>query len=84
MGLAVRNEDDAADRRHVPVMVEEVVRAAVRALNPLDVVDATLGTGGHAEAMLRATQGAAARAGSRRARRWRSRRERLGGFRRSR
>jgi 16S rRNA (cytosine1402-N4)-methyltransferase len=36
-------------------MVEEVV-ALVRALNPMTVVDATVGTGGHAEALLQATE----------------------------
>ncbi|HEX4208992.1 MAG TPA: 16S rRNA (cytosine(1402)-N(4))-methyltransferase RsmH [Candidatus Binataceae bacterium] len=44
----------AASRLHVAVMVDEVV-ALVRALNPTTVVDATIGTGGHAEAVLRAT-----------------------------
>jgi 16S rRNA (cytosine1402-N4)-methyltransferase len=44
----------AASRLHVAVMVEEVV-ALVRALNPMTVVDATLGMGGHAEALLQAT-----------------------------
>ncbi len=44
----------AASRQHVAVMVEEVV-GLVRASNPLVVVDATIGTGGHAEALLEAT-----------------------------
>jgi len=44
----------AASRLHIAVMVEEVV-ALVRALNPMTVVDATVGTGGHAEALLLAT-----------------------------
>jgi 16S rRNA (cytosine1402-N4)-methyltransferase len=44
----------AASRLHTAVMAEEVV-ALARALNPLTVVDATVGTGGHAEALLRAT-----------------------------
>jgi len=44
----------AASRLHTAVMVDEVV-ALVRALNPMTVVDATIGTGGHAEALLHAT-----------------------------
>jgi len=44
----------AAGPEHVAVMVEEVV-GLVRACNPLVVVDATVGTGGHAEAILEAT-----------------------------
>jgi 16S rRNA (cytosine1402-N4)-methyltransferase len=44
----------AASRQHAAVMVEEVV-GLVRASNPLVVVDATVGTGGHAEAILEAT-----------------------------
>src|SRR5271156_6150928 len=55
MNLAVRYEDDAADRRHVPVMVEEVC-GLLSAHGPLAFVDVTVGTGGHAEAMLRATK----------------------------
>ena len=54
MNLAVINDDDAADRRHVPVMVEEVC-GLLSAHGPLAFVDVTLGTGGHAGAMLRAT-----------------------------
>lgn len=45
---------DAASRQHVAVMVEEVV-GLVRASNPIVIVDATVGTGGHAEAILEAT-----------------------------
>jgi 16S rRNA (cytosine1402-N4)-methyltransferase len=44
----------AASRLHTAVMAEEVV-ALASALNPLTVVDATIGTGGHAEVLLRAT-----------------------------
>src|ERR1700693_3100232 len=55
MNLAVILEDDATDRRHVPVMVEEV-RGLLSAHGPLAFVDVTVGTGGHAEAMLRATK----------------------------
>jgi 16S rRNA (cytosine1402-N4)-methyltransferase len=55
MNLAVIHEDDAADRRHVPVMVEEVC-GLLPAHGPLAFVDVTVGTGGHAEAMLRATK----------------------------
>jgi 16S rRNA (cytosine1402-N4)-methyltransferase len=55
MSLACIDEDDAADRRHVPVMVEEVC-GLLSAHGPLAFVDVTVGTGGHAEAMLRATR----------------------------
>jgi 16S rRNA (cytosine1402-N4)-methyltransferase len=44
----------AASRQHVAVMVEEVVRL-VRACKPTLIVDATVGTGGHAEWMLEET-----------------------------
>jgi len=44
----------AAGRQHVAVMMEEVVRL-VRACKPMTIVDATVGTGGHAEALLEAT-----------------------------
>lgn len=44
----------AASRRHVAVMVDEVV-GLVRAVKPLVIVDATIGTAGHAEALLEAT-----------------------------
>ena len=54
MSLAAINEDDAADRMHVPVMVEEVC-GLLSAHGPLAFVDVTVGTGGHASAMLRAT-----------------------------
>ena len=54
MSLAAINEDDAADRWHVPVMVEEVC-GLLSAHGPLAFVDVTVGTGGHASAMLRAT-----------------------------
>ena len=55
MNLAMRYEDDAADRWHVPVMVEEVC-GLLSAHGPLAFVDVTVGTGGHAAAMLRATR----------------------------
>ncbi|HZC45749.1 MAG TPA: 16S rRNA (cytosine(1402)-N(4))-methyltransferase, partial [Candidatus Acidoferrum sp.] len=57
MNLAVKHEDDAADRRHVPVMVEEVC-GLLSAHGPraFVFVDVTVGTGGHAVAMLRATK----------------------------
>ena len=55
MSLAARHGDDAADRRHVPVMVEEVC-GLLSAHGPLAFVDVTVGTGGHAKAMLRATK----------------------------
>jgi 16S rRNA (cytosine1402-N4)-methyltransferase len=44
----------AASRQHVAVMVDEVV-GLVRASKPLAVVDATIGTGGHAERILEET-----------------------------
>ncbi|MBV8452347.1 MAG: 16S rRNA (cytosine(1402)-N(4))-methyltransferase RsmH, partial [Deltaproteobacteria bacterium] len=43
-----------AGRQHVAVMAEEVVRL-VRACKPTLIVDATVGTGGHAERMLEET-----------------------------
>lgn len=55
MSLAVKDDDGATARMHVPVMVEEV-RDLLCAHGPRVVVDATLGTGGHAAAMLEATQ----------------------------
>jgi 16S rRNA (cytosine1402-N4)-methyltransferase len=55
MSLAVKHDDGAAARMHVPVMVEEV-RAMLCAHGPRVVVDATVGTGGHAAALLAATQ----------------------------
>ncbi|MGH7932941.1 MAG: 16S rRNA (cytosine(1402)-N(4))-methyltransferase RsmH [Candidatus Binataceae bacterium] len=50
----MEKDSSAASRQHVAVMVDEVV-ALVRASNPLTVVDATVGTGGHAAALLEAT-----------------------------
>jgi 16S rRNA (cytosine1402-N4)-methyltransferase len=44
----------AASRQHVAVMAEEVV-GLVRASHPQVVLDATVGTGGHSEALLEAT-----------------------------
>lgn len=54
MSLAVKHDDGAAVRRHVPVMVAEV-RDLVAAHGPRVVVDVTLGTGGHAAAIAAAT-----------------------------
>jgi 16S rRNA (cytosine1402-N4)-methyltransferase len=54
MSLAVQHDDGAAARMHVPVMVEEV-RELLCAHGPRVVVDATVGTGGHAAALLAAT-----------------------------
>src|SRR5947209_7079739 len=45
----------AASRQHVAVMVEEVV-GLVRACKPAVIVDATIGTGGHAERLLEETE----------------------------
>jgi len=56
MRLAEEKGQSAASRRHVAVMVDEVV-GLVRALNPLTIVDTTLGMGGHAAALLRVTDG---------------------------
>ncbi len=55
MSLAMKHDDGAAVRMHVPVMVAEV-RDLVAAHGPRVVVDVTLGTAGHAEAILAATQ----------------------------
>ncbi|HJU28586.1 MAG TPA: 16S rRNA (cytosine(1402)-N(4))-methyltransferase RsmH [Candidatus Binataceae bacterium] len=44
----------AASRQHVAVMADEVV-ALVRASRPMVVVDATVGTGGHAQRLLEET-----------------------------
>jgi len=54
MRLAEEKGQSAASRQHVAVMVDEVV-GLVRALNPLTIVDVTVGMGGHAAALLRAT-----------------------------
>lgn len=54
MRLGAEKGLSAASRQHVAVMVDEVV-GLVRACKPLLVVDATVGTGGHAEALLEAT-----------------------------
>ena len=55
MRLAEEKGQSAASRQqHVAVMVDEVVRL-VRALNPMMIVDVTVGMGGHAAALLRAT-----------------------------
>jgi 16S rRNA (cytosine1402-N4)-methyltransferase len=54
MRLAEEKGQSAASRQHVAVMVDEVVRL-VRALNPMTIVDMTVGMGGHAAALLRAT-----------------------------
>ncbi|MBF6560451.1 MAG: 16S rRNA (cytosine(1402)-N(4))-methyltransferase RsmH [Candidatus Binataceae bacterium] len=54
MRLAEEKGQSAAGRQHVAVMVDEVV-GFVRALNPLTIVDVTVGMGGHAVALLRAT-----------------------------
>jgi 16S rRNA (cytosine1402-N4)-methyltransferase len=55
MRLAMEKGPGAASRQHAAVMVEEVV-ALVRACGPLTIVDATVGTGGHAAALLEATE----------------------------
>lgn len=52
--LGVDKGFSAASRQHEAVMVDEVV-GLVRASSPLAIVDATVGTGGHAEALLAAT-----------------------------
>lgn len=54
MRLGEEKVRSAASRQHVAVMVDEVT-ALVRAPNPLVIVDATVGLGGHAAALLEAT-----------------------------
>jgi 16S rRNA (cytosine1402-N4)-methyltransferase len=54
MTLAAINDDGAADRMHVPVMVEEV-RGLLTAHGPRAFVDVTVGAGGHAAAIMRAS-----------------------------
>src|SRR5271157_1604803 len=54
MNAAVAMSDTVTDRIHVPVMAAEVT-AMLSARSPRTIVDATLGTGGHAEALLEAT-----------------------------
>jgi 16S rRNA (cytosine1402-N4)-methyltransferase len=54
MRLGAEKGLSAASHQHVAVMVDEVV-GLVRASKPFLVVDATVGTGGHAEALLEAT-----------------------------
>jgi len=54
MRLAEEKGQSAASRQHVAVMVDEVVKL-VRALNPMTIVDVTVGMGGHSAALLRAT-----------------------------
>jgi 16S rRNA (cytosine1402-N4)-methyltransferase len=49
-----KGQSAASRQQHVAVMVDEVVRL-VRALNPVTIVDVTVGLGGHAAALLRAT-----------------------------
>jgi 16S rRNA (cytosine1402-N4)-methyltransferase len=55
MNLAAIHDDGAADRWHVPVMVEEVC-GLLSAHGPHAFVDVTVGAGGHSEAILRATE----------------------------
>jgi 16S rRNA (cytosine1402-N4)-methyltransferase len=55
MSLAVKHDDGATARMHVPVMMEEV-RDLLSAHGPRVVVDATVGTGSHAAGMLGATE----------------------------
>jgi 16S rRNA (cytosine1402-N4)-methyltransferase len=55
MTLAVTNDDTAAARAHVPVMLAEV-RELLCARPPHLIVDATVGTGGHAHALLEAAE----------------------------
>ncbi len=53
MSFTAMSHDGADGQLHVPVMAVEVVKL-LSAPNPLVVVDATLGIGGHAAAMLEA------------------------------
>jgi 16S rRNA (cytosine1402-N4)-methyltransferase len=57
MSFAGMSEDGADSRVHVPVMAAEVVEL-LSAPSPLVIVDATLGAGGHARAMLEASPNA--------------------------
>jgi 16S rRNA (cytosine1402-N4)-methyltransferase len=54
MSLVAAFEAESSDRLHEPVMVAEVA-ALLSAHAPILFVDATVGTGGHAAAVLRAT-----------------------------
>src|ERR1700732_1847464 len=53
MSFAAKSENGADRRAHVPVLAAEVVEL-LSAPDPLAIVDVTLGTGGHAAAMLEA------------------------------
>jgi 16S rRNA (cytosine1402-N4)-methyltransferase len=53
MAFAARSQNGADRRVHVPVMAAEVVEL-LSAPHPLTMIDATLGTGGHAAALLEA------------------------------
>jgi 16S rRNA (cytosine1402-N4)-methyltransferase len=57
MMLTAMHDDTVADRMHVPVMAAEV-RALLTERAPRTIVDATVGTGGHAAALLEAAPGA--------------------------
>ncbi len=54
MGLAAKSDHGADRRMHVPVMAVEVVEL-LSAPRPHVIVDATVGTGGHSEALLSRT-----------------------------
>jgi 16S rRNA (cytosine1402-N4)-methyltransferase len=56
MTAVVKHDDTAAARAHVPVMVAEV-RELLCARPPRFIVDATVGAGGHAAALLEAASG---------------------------
>lgn len=55
MTQAAEHDDSRAARMHVPVMVAEVCGMAA-ASAPREIVDATVGTAGHAAALIRATE----------------------------
>src|SRR5882762_3517692 len=57
MTLAATSDNGADRRVHVPVMAAEVVEL-LSAPHPHTIVDATLGTGGHAAALLSAAANA--------------------------
>jgi 16S rRNA (cytosine1402-N4)-methyltransferase len=57
MSFAVMSQNGADRQVHVPVMAVEVVEL-LSAPSPLAIVDVTLGTGGHASAMLEASPNA--------------------------
>jgi len=79
MAFAASSQNGADRRVHVPVMAAEVVEL-LSAPHPLTIVDATLGTGGHAAALLGAASAARLLGIDRDATAIEHARERLAGF----